>query len=98
MRWLDSARAVIERWGAIREMRTLDNRDTQNSYWDFKGLIEEANEVLERDLGARAIEIWTRACTRFPNLAMKSGPALDLMLKLKLYDEAEALLRKGNKR
>jgi predicted Zn-dependent protease len=97
MKWLDSARAVVERWRTLRELRSLERRETKDSYRDCKNLIVDASEALKRDLRARAIELWTTAQARFPKEVMKSRLALELLLKLNLNDDAEALMQKGRK-
>jgi predicted Zn-dependent protease len=81
----------------MRELRSLEGQETKDSYWYCKNLIVEAREALERDLRARAMEVWTHAYAKFPKEAIKSGPALELLLQLNLYDDAEALMQKGRK-
>jgi predicted Zn-dependent protease len=55
-------------------------------------------DILGRDNQVRATEMWTQALARFPDLAMKSPQALELLIKLRLYEDAEALFTKGLKR
>jgi tetratricopeptide (TPR) repeat protein len=98
MSFLEALWSPLHRWQTMRELRALEKQETYDSRWDFKEMIEKANEALERDLRGRAKEIWGHAAARFPDLAMMSEPALDLMLKLGLYDDAEALLSRAVKR
>lgn len=90
--------APVHRWRAMRELRSFDRHQAYDSRWDFKHLIAQANEALDRDLQGRAREIWAAAYARFPDLAMLSQPALDLMLRLGLHADAEALLNRAVKR
>jgi tetratricopeptide (TPR) repeat protein len=81
----------------MRQMRTLQRHDSQDHHWDFKGLMLQAEEALERDLRTRARELWTQAYTRFPDLAMNSEAALDLLFRLGLYQEAEDMMTRAVK-
>jgi tetratricopeptide (TPR) repeat protein len=94
MQLFATARTAIERWWTMRELRSIENDDSGDHYWEFRNLINEAMDVFERDQRVRATQLWTQALTKFPDLAMKSKQALDLLLCLQLYDEAEALLTK----
>jgi len=98
MKLFGSVRLAIERWHAIRELRSVEKTDRGNHYWELKYLIDEAKGFLERDHPIKATEIWARAHARFPDAAMKSQQALDLLLHLRLYDDAEAMLTIGQKR
>jgi tetratricopeptide (TPR) repeat protein len=98
MTWLDDARAWLERWRVMREMRAMERRDREGQHWDFAGMINEAQDVLERGNRPRATELWTRAYATFPGMAMKSPTALDFLLRFQLYDEAEAMMTVARKR
>jgi tetratricopeptide (TPR) repeat protein len=90
--------APIHRWRTMRELSSLEKDQTYDSSWDFRNMIAKATEALDRDLRGRAKEIWTEAYARFPDLAMMSEAALDLMLRLGLHADAEALLNRAVKR
>jgi tetratricopeptide (TPR) repeat protein len=87
----------FQRWWAMRQMRSLQKQDSHDHEWDFKGLIFQAEEALDRDLRTRARELWTQAYARFPDLAMNSETALELLFRLGLYQEAEDLMTRAVK-
>jgi tetratricopeptide (TPR) repeat protein len=95
MNWFSGPVAAFERWRAMFELRSLQKRETSDFRWEFKGMIAEAHDVLERGNRQRAIEIWNRAHAMFADLAMLSYPTLDLLMRLRLFDEAEELMRQG---
>jgi tetratricopeptide (TPR) repeat protein len=97
MRWFDIAKGSLERWRTMRELRAMEKRDALAHHWEFTDFIVKAQDAFERDQRMHAEEIWRRAYATFPNQAMTSAGALDLLLKLALYDEAEALLTRGQK-
>ena len=97
MSWFSSVKVWADRRKALRDLRLLEKTTTQEAYREFRNLIIEAHEVFERDLRQRAIEIWTHAFSRFPLAAVNSKSALNLLLKLKMHDEAESLLQKGRR-
>jgi predicted Zn-dependent protease len=90
--------APIHRWRVMRDLRSFDKHQTYDAKWDFRDLLARAKEALDRDLPVRAGEIWADAYARFPDLAMLSEPALDLMLRLGLQADAENLLNRAVKR
>ena len=53
--------------------------------------------ALESDDPVAALQFWTEAVARYPNFAKGSPHALTILLGLKLFDEAEALMREGQK-
>ena len=81
----------------MRSLRSVQKRDQSDHRFEFKNLIEEAREAAERGYSQRAMEIWTRASARFPDLALLFQPALDLLVKLRLFDDAEALMNRARK-
>ena len=88
--WLDRRRA-------LKEMRKAQ-RDDSRDYKDMFNLqVEAAQHALDRGEPGKAVEHWTKTRTRFPDLAMKSPAALDLMLDLGRFDEAEQMMREGQK-
>jgi predicted Zn-dependent protease len=89
---------VVNRRRTLRELRSLETNKSGGGYWEFRNLIEEAQDVFERDQRVRAAQIMAQVRSEFPDSAMKSPEALALMLNLKLYDEAESLLVTGQKR
>jgi tetratricopeptide (TPR) repeat protein len=82
----------------MRELRAMGSTDAESRYWHFKNEIQRARDVNEMDHRVRAAEIWRQAQARFPEEALHSELALRLLFDLRLYDEIEALMRKGQKR
>jgi tetratricopeptide (TPR) repeat protein len=97
MTWLRTVPEAFERWRAMRQLRSIERREQSEHSWDFDGLMFQANEALERDLRGRAVELWTQASASFPDLAVMSESSLNLLLRLQMYDEAEALMNRGMK-
>jgi tetratricopeptide (TPR) repeat protein len=89
---------VLTRWRTMREFHTLTKADLAGSDFMFKDMITEAHEAFERDLRNRSAEIWIQAYSKFPDLAMTSTSAFDLLLKLQLYSDAEQLMNRGLKK
>jgi tetratricopeptide (TPR) repeat protein len=98
MTWLRTVPEAFERWRTMRQLRSIERREQSDHSWDFDDLMFEAHEALGRDLRGRAVDLWTQASTGFPNLAVTSESALNLLLRLQMYDEAEALMNRGLKR
>lgn len=81
----------------MREARAIERRNNEEHYWDFEGMINEARDVLDRGNRVRAREVWVQASAMFPAMAMMSTKALDFLLRLQAYDEADALVAKARK-
>jgi tetratricopeptide (TPR) repeat protein len=86
---------VLTRRRAMRELGSLQKEASADGRGIFKDFMAEAHEAFDRDLRGRAAQIWTQAYAKFPDLAMFSPSALELLLKLQLYDEAELIMRRG---
>ena len=98
MNWLSAPFAAFQRWEAMRALRAMQKRDQSDYRLDFKNMIDDALEALERGYRPRAVEIWTRAYTTFPDVALLFEPAVDLLVRLRMYDEAEGLMKRASKR
>jgi len=98
MSWYSAALAALQRWRAMGELRSIQKQETTANRWKFRDMLLEAKDAHERGYRSRAIDIWNHAYTIFPNIAEGSGQALNLLILLKLFDEAEALLNRGRKR
>jgi tetratricopeptide (TPR) repeat protein len=98
MRWLDSAKAALDRWRAMGELRSLAKRQSPLLRYEFESLVIDAKDALERGQSVVASEIWSRARVLSPNMAMTFEPALELLLRLQSDDEAEAFLVDAQKR
>jgi tetratricopeptide (TPR) repeat protein len=84
-----------------RALRDLD--DFQRVEQSILGL-DEANPVnrakvaLDSGDTDAALQFWHQAVARYPGFARGSPHALTILLGLRLFDEAEALMREGQKR
>src|ERR1700733_2778490 len=98
MSWLEAARAALDRWRAMGELRAMARRRSPQLRQEFESLVIDAKDALERGQSAVASEIWSRARVLSPNMAMTFEPALELLLRLQSDDEAEAFLVDAQKR
>jgi len=89
--WLGRRRALKE----LRRAQRDDNRDYREF---FKLEIEAARHALDRGEHADAVDAWEKVRTRFPGLALKSADAFELVLDLGRFDEAEEMMRDGQRR
>jgi tetratricopeptide (TPR) repeat protein len=96
--FLGRAVAPLRRWGAMLQLQARDRIQTMDSAWDFENLIASARDALDRDQRSVALEIWRKARANFPQLAMDSESALQLLIWLREYDEAEALMQAAHER
>ncbi len=96
MGWSSALRGAIERWQAMRELRSFQRDDASVNRWKFKDLLTDSRDAFERGLRTRALEIWNRAYALYPEIAIQEQAAIDLLFQLGLYDEAESLLNRGN--
>jgi tetratricopeptide (TPR) repeat protein len=98
MNWLSSPFEALQRWRAMRELRALETREASDYHWDFDNLIEQARDLFDRGNRPRAIEIWNQAAATFPDLAMLSDPAFELLIWMNLFDKAEELMNRAVRR
>ena len=88
-----------ERRRALQELRAIDDEGgfgLNNEY--FLEQIDDARKAFERQDRARALKTWRELNERYPGRVITSKHALNLLVDLGGYDEAEALLRKGGMR
>jgi tetratricopeptide (TPR) repeat protein len=91
--------AVWRNWRERREiLRDLRRENADLREWDhFKvrdGLIE-ALTALEQNDHSRAVELWAAALDRSPREVHASPLALEVLLGLRRFDEAETMMREG---
>lgn len=94
-------RGLIDAWDrrkTLQELRSFETTDKEERYWAFRFEMKDALELCDRDLVARAKEVWEQARARFPEQPIKSDLAVNLLLRLRMYDEVEDLLKKGVKK
>lgn len=88
----------FDRWRALREVRALDSADEEGYRGYFNENISSAKEALGVGDRKRALAIWNEMYARFPRLCAQSKTAIWLMLDLGLLNDAERILRAGEKR
>jgi tetratricopeptide (TPR) repeat protein len=98
MKWLSAPGAAFQRWRAVGQLRSIEKREAADHHWDFDGMIDEAADMLERGQPSRAADLWRQANARFPDLAMQSRSLVNILLRLRLFDEAEDLLNRSMRR
>lgn len=91
-------RGTIERWQILWELREIRRDEASVNGFKLRGMLGESKDALKRGLRSRAIEVWNRAFILYPDLALTDDSVPDLLFQLKLYDEAEALMKLGAKR
>jgi tetratricopeptide (TPR) repeat protein len=87
-----------ERRGALREIENLQQREEWALALDDGNLVNRAKVALSVDDPAAALHYWQEALARYPRFARGSRDSLEVLLGLRQFDEAEALMLEGNKR
>jgi tetratricopeptide (TPR) repeat protein len=87
-----------ERRRALRELRASEDEGSQGFRKFFVEQILDARSSLIRGDRPLALRIWRDMNERFPKLILTSDEALNLLVDLGQYDEADALVRTGRKR
>lgn len=91
-------RAWRERRHALREFKAMGNLDQQMLALDDSNPLYRARTALNLGDHAEALRCWLDACQRLPEFARTSHDSLGILLGLRRYDEAEALMLAGRKR
>jgi tetratricopeptide (TPR) repeat protein len=94
-RWLRDWR---DERSALKELRERQRQDEAELIADELNPLHLAKLALERGEAATAASRWEAARARLPNFIYKSDDSLPLLLGLKKYDEAEALMLEGQRR
>jgi tetratricopeptide (TPR) repeat protein len=94
--------SVISVWRNWRErrdiLRDLRRKKAELREWEqykIRNGLTEALSALERNDHSRANELWTAALDHSPREVHASPLALDVLLGLRRFDEAEAMMREG---
>jgi tetratricopeptide (TPR) repeat protein len=87
-----------QRRAILRDIRRRQGDQRERDRFVVRDLLEEALAATELNDNHKATAIWTSTRERFPAEIRKSPLALGLLLKLKLYDEAQVLMREGRKK
>jgi tetratricopeptide (TPR) repeat protein len=94
-RWFQDWR---EQRSVLREVQERQRDDELRLMGDELNPLHLAKLALERDQLASAASRWEDARERMPNFIFESPDSLVILLGLKRYDEAEALMREGMQR
>jgi tetratricopeptide (TPR) repeat protein len=94
-RWFQNWR---DRRATLRELE--DHQRAEEAFLMDRDInpIHLAKSYLDRDEPLTAAAHWERACLLMPNTTLKSEDSLDILLRLKRYDEADALMRERVRR
>src|SRR4051794_25553046 len=98
MVWFSALKDVLKRRKALREFAETQAGEQETRYWAFRHLMVEAQELYERDLHARAEQIWRKASQTYPEQPVRSDLAIRLLMDLRLYDVVEQILLDGLRR
>ena len=92
---IDIWRNWRERRDILRDIRRQQGDAREWAYFRFKDEMTGALAALERGDTRHAAQVWTDAIQRYPGEAVGSDLALDVLLGLRRFDEAEALMNEG---
>jgi tetratricopeptide (TPR) repeat protein len=84
-----------ERQAAMREMRHLAEEEAQRLVFDDNNPVNLAKIALSLNNSELALTHWRDAVVRVPFFAKTHKDALDILLHLRLYDEAETIMKEG---
>lgn len=91
-------KSLIDRWRVLGEMRAADRQAKDANEIAFGSMINLARDLYERGEHDRAMETWRKARHLSPQNALLSKGAMRLLLDLKAYDEADALIAEGRRK
>jgi predicted Zn-dependent protease len=87
-----------ERKEILRDIRRRQRDQQERNRFLVRDRLTEALAAIELNDHHKGTAIWTSTRERYPAEIRSSPHALEVLLKLKLYDEAEALMREGRKK
>jgi predicted Zn-dependent protease len=87
-----------ERREILRDIRRRRADQSERDRFLARDLLEEALTVIDLNDRRKGTAIWTSTAERYPAEVRASPLALDVLLKLHRYDEADALMREGAKK
>jgi tetratricopeptide (TPR) repeat protein len=94
---LSAWRDWSERRQILREIRHQQADQRERDYFTVKDQLTHAHTALERSDLTHATDIWASLMEHQPALARQSPLALRVLVGLRRFDEAEALMRTGQK-
>jgi tetratricopeptide (TPR) repeat protein len=87
-----------ERRQILHDIRRQEANNRERDYFKVKDALTYALSALDRDDQNYATEAWTDLMERYPVVARESPLALRVLIGLRRFDEAEALMRTGQKK
>ena len=84
-----------QRRRALRDLKNNQRLDESIPGLDDSNPVNRAKVALETGDPVAALQFWNEAVARYPGFANDSPHALTILLGLRLFDEAEALMREG---
>jgi tetratricopeptide (TPR) repeat protein len=87
----------LEQRRAIKELRAAEGEGSTGFSAYFKEQIALVKEAINRQAHEQALLIWHDLLRRFPDLILKSEQALNQLVDLGCYDEAEELIEEGRR-
>jgi hypothetical protein len=87
-----------QRRRALRDLDDFQRLDQSILGLDEANPVNRAKVALESGDTSAALQFWHEAVARYPGFARGSRDALTILLGLRLFDEAEALMREGQRR
>jgi tetratricopeptide (TPR) repeat protein len=90
-------RAWRDRRNAFRDIQAMQRNDDEYSLWEFRSELERAKMLVERNDHNQARKVWAEIRERFAIHVKATRDVLQLLLGLRLLDEADALLQAGVK-
>jgi len=88
--------AWAERRRALRELKNLQLKEEWALKFDDGNFLNRAMAAIVADDQVTALQCWQEAVMRYPLFAKKSRDSLDILLGLRRFDEAEALMSEGH--
>ena len=95
---LENFRAWRERRRAMRQMLAMEREEVRELRHSDMNPLRQAKVSLELDDPETALRFWNQAWIRHPNYVKQAPETLGVLLGLKLFDEAEAIMLEGQKR
>jgi tetratricopeptide (TPR) repeat protein len=87
-----------ERRRAMHDLKGLQRLDESVLGLDDTNAVNRAKVALEGGNQIAALRFWNEALARYPRFAKESRDALTIMLGLRLFDDADELMREGLRR
>jgi tetratricopeptide (TPR) repeat protein len=94
----ETVRSRFDRWRAFWTLRSITRSDNSSFSAYFLEQIDLSRMAFVSGNREEAFDIWRKMNLQFPDLTMVSDRAFNLMLDLGCYDEADAMMREGQKR